>query len=367
MKKQLLFILVVFITMGFSLPVYSQTSTPLVPRELDCIDLEDELNVVPGQPYTYTVEVPSPDGAKTFHWFVTQDESMISGGSIIANIEAFPGAILADGSVNYDDADAIDPNVTLTFSSFQLDTDEYVFVAVLVTNTDADGCETNNFKVYRILPVHAFSLDIANATAEDMIFGEDYGANIDNCLASIVAADYDATNNEMDYDFGVNTFYYVVAAANFSGSWQLRAELAGLTLSQTATITWGYTFATAGDNVIAPALSTDGEFTSPVLVEAQDESGAVGAAGEQIWIKMVIDHGNTFEGDAISQYSLAVNGNLVATVSPLGLVPNGADVHHEGTTCAQVDFDDIALQSLKPRPDVNSVSPPAPGFLPVGN
>ncbi len=365
MKKQILFLILALVALGFS----TQLNAQLTPRPLECIDLDDPLNVVPGQPYTYEVDVPTPPGAKTFHWFVTQDVNMIAAGGIIATIENFGGTILASGSVNYNTPGATLPTVTLTFQSFTLAVDEYVFLGILVENTDATlGCTTNNFKVYRIQPMHAFSLDIANVNATGVIqpnYGQD---NLTQCIADIVTATFDPLENAIDYDFGENTFYYAVAAANFSGNWQLRAQLAGLTLSQTVTITWGYTFATAGDNPIAAAGSSNGQFTSSTLVAAQNPTGAVGAAGETIYIKMVIDHGNTFEGDALSQYTFSVNGNLVQTVGPpIVLVPNGADVHHVGANCVQADFDDIALQSLQARPDINSVNPPPQGWLPIGN
>lgn len=365
MKKQLFILFLAIFAIGFSTTVKGQD---IVPRTLECIDLDDPLNVVPGQPYTYEVDVPTPTGAKTYHWFVTQDINMISAGGVIATIQTVGGPILAAGSGEYNDNTNTVDEVTLTFKSFTLAANQYVFVGILVENTDADGCVTNNFKVYRILPVHAFSLDIANVESDGTVLGLDFGANIDNCLSEVISATYDPVEDAIDYDFGSNTFYYQVAAANFSGNWQLSARLAGLTSSQTAEITWGYSFATADDNVIAAAGAVDGDFTSSTLVAAQHASGSVGSAGEFIYIRMVITHGNLFEGIALTQYSLAVNGNLVSAVGPpVVLVANGADVHHTGATCAQVDFDDIALQSLKPRPEINSVSPAPQGYLDIGN
>jgi hypothetical protein len=362
MKKSILILIMAFFAIGFTTATYGQ----LTPRALECIDLDDPLNVVPGQPYTYEVSVPTPPGNKSYHWLVTQDEQFIIGGVFNPTPEAIGGPILAAGDVWYDaltpDADAI----SLTWQSFSLDPDEYVFVVIYVENEGAT-CTNNNMKVYRILPLHAFSLDMANVDGAGVIqpnYGQD---NFSQCISDIVSSTYNPTDNDVDYDFGENTLYYAVAAANFSGSWQLRVQLAGLTSSQTATITWGYTFATAGANTIAPVGSGNGIYTSSVLVEAQDASGAVGPDGETIYIKMVIDHGTQFEGIAISQYDFSVNGNLVdGTGNPIA---NQADIHHVGSPCAQVDFDDIALQSLIPRPALNSVNPlpPAGDFLPIGN
>ncbi len=45
MKKQLLILILAIFAIGFSTTVYGQ----LTPRALECIDLTDPLNVVPGQ------------------------------------------------------------------------------------------------------------------------------------------------------------------------------------------------------------------------------------------------------------------------------------------------------------------------------
>jgi hypothetical protein len=142
-------------------------------------------------------------------------------------------------------------------------------------------------------------------------------------------------------------------------------EIAGLTLSQTAGVTWGYTFATVDDFELVPAGSGNGQYTdTDDPVEAQDPSGTVGPEGETIYLRMILDHGNLFEGIAESTYDLAVNGILLDDLG--NPITNGEDIHHVDP-CDQVDFDDIAYQKLIPRPDVQSVNPPPPGYLPIGN
>lgn len=364
MKKSILIFILAFFAIGLTTTTFGQ----LVPRTIECVDLDDPLHVVPGQPYTYEVNVPTPPGAKTYHWFVTQDVNMLVGGALTGAIEPIPGAFLADGDIHYNSATLDADTISLTWQSFTLDPTEYLFVGILVENTDATlGCTTNNLKIYRIEPLHAFSLDIANVLPDGTILGDDYGTNIDKCISDVVSATYDPINDEIDYDFGEDTLFYAVAAANFSGSWELKAQLAGLTVpSQTTTITWGYTFATADAFIVAPAGSVNGIFTAGDAVVAQDPSGTVGPDGEIIYIMMVVDHANLFEGIATSQYTLSVNGNLLDALGVI--IPDAADVHHL-TPCPQADFDDIALQSLTPRPELNSIIPlpPAGDFLPIGN
>ncbi len=291
---------------------------------------------------------------------------MITTGALSATVQTVGGPILAAGTASYNDPLNTLDNVTLTFQSFTLLPTEYVFVGILVENTDASGCTTNNLKVYRIRPVHAFSLDLANVDgigAIQALYGQD---NFTTCMADILTASFNAAiapDGAIVYDFNENVMYYAVAAANFSGDYRLSVLVADLTSSQTITMTWGYTWATVGVNALAAAGSGNGTYTADI--SAQATSGAVGAAGETIYIRVLIDHGTQFEGNAAANiaYDLAVNGILLdGTGAP---IPGLADVHHVGTTCAQADFDDIAIQSIIPRPAINSVSPPAPGYLPV--
>jgi hypothetical protein len=360
MKKQILILVLAILAIGFSSTAFGQALTP---RTLECIDLTDPLNVVPGQPYTYEVNVPTPPGTKTFHWFITQDINMITNAAVSATIQTVGGPILAAGEAGtYNTPTSTDNSVTLTFQSFTLAAGEYVFLGVLVTNDGATpDCNTNNFKVYRILPLHAFSLDIANVDATGSVIAG-YGTDgLATCMAPILTASYNAGANAIAYDFNENEMFYVVAAANFSGDYRLSVLVSDLTSSQTATITWGYTWATVGANALAPAGSGNGTYTADV--SAQAASGAVGAAGETIFIRVLIDHGTQFEGNLAAniQYDIAVNGNLLDGTG--ALIADAADVHHIGTTCAQVPFDDIATQFLVPRPAVTSVTPVPQGYL----
>lgn len=361
MKKQILILVLAIFAIGFSSTAFGQTLTP---RTLECIDLNDPLNVVPGQPYTYEVSVPTPPGAKTYRWFVTQDVNMITAGGVTATVQAVGGSILAAGSGHYNTATTDANTISLTFQSFTLAANQYVFLGILVENTDATAaCTTNNFKVYRINPMHAFSLDIANVNDAGAIqagYGTD---NLRTCMADILTATYIPADNAIAYDFDENVMYYAVAAANFSGDYELSVEITALTSSQTVTIDWDYTFGPFANNM-APAGSGNAIYTADV--SAQSASGAVGAAGETIFIRVTIDHGTQYEGNAAADipYLLAVNGQLLDGTGTG--IPNGYDVHHVGTTCVQDDFDDFATQMLIPRPAVTSVSPAAPdNYLPV--
>lgn len=356
MKKQILVLLLALFAIGIT-----SVNAQLTPRALECIDLTNPLIPVPGRPYTYEVNVPTPPGAKSYLWFVTQDINFITAGALTSNRTTIGGPLLAAGSGHYNTSTLNANTISLTWQSFVLNPNEYVFVVIQVVN-DNGTCDTKNLKVYRIQPIHAFSLDIANVLPTGVILGADYGANINHCISDIQTAVYDPVNNEVDYNFGSNTMHYAVVAANYSGQWQLRVQLGGLQAGQTATIYWGTTFNSQEYTIATNA--TNGTFTATNLVS--QSNSIVGPTGELIYIKMVITHGTQFEGVGGADFpiALAVNGNLH---NGTAIVPNYADIHHVGTPCAQVDFDDLATQTLTRRPEINSVSPPPPGFLPIGN
>lgn len=364
MKTKNLILMMAF----FAFAIYGAYGQTLAPRALQCIDLLNPLSPVPGNPYTYTVDVPNPPGNKSYRWYVTQDPNFATNGAYNwGTAQTIGGPILAAGSGWYNSLTPNQPTISLTWQSFVLNPGQYVFVVIYVENTRIDDplCTTNNLKVYRILPLHAFSLDIANVL-DGTILEAGYGANIDHCISDVQSAVFDPINNEIDYDFGSDTLYYAIAAANYSGNWQLRVQLAGLQTSQTATITWGYTLAgVTAFPIAAGQAQPGGTFTAPDFVQIQGGVNTVGSAGQTIFIRMIIYHGTQFQGLATSQYSLAVNGNLVdGSGNP---IPLFADVHHTGAApCVQADFDDIALQSLTPRPTIQTPVG-APVFLPIGN
>jgi len=346
----------------------------IIPTPLDatCIDLDDPLNPVPGNPYTYEVAVPEPAGVKEFHWFVTQDINFLSPTGLTSAREAEGGSILASGSAHYDTPTQDANTITLTWQSFVLDPTEYVFVVVYVENTTSTDptCTTNNLKVYRIRPAHAFTLDIANLSSDGTA---NASADHEQCVDDVQSAVFDPALNAPEggvvYDFGTNTFYYVVAAANFSGQYLLYAQFTGLqaatpngSTGQTATLYWGYSIAGVEASGAIPV--TEGATLDLGQVDVQNSDGFVGQDGEFIYIKVVIEH-NSFEAaDAPSYtYSLAINGKLAdAAGAPLAADDSFDDLHHANCN-PDLFTNDIANQVLLQRPEVNAIDPTP--FLPI--
>ncbi len=363
---------------------YSFAQAPyLLPTPLNCIDLNNPLQVVPGHEYTYTIDVPSPDGDKTYHWFVTQNYNFIVNGAL-QNSFAEPvngtGPVLASGSTHYNTATANANSINLTWKSFTMDTNEYVFVVIYVQNTaPGNGCITDNLKVYRIRPLHSFTLDIANV---NRITNGLAPENFEQCVSEVHSASFDPAanggNGGVSYDFGRDSLFFVVAAANFTGNYRLSVRFDGDplqtatpsgTLGQIATLyqgnNWNDVVTAASGGVDLPNGATGVNFVV-------NNSGSVGPVGLMHYIKVVIQH-RRFEATAGPyNYTVQIDGILVdATGTPLGTPENYGDMVDSvvpatpGCTFGYVAWAKEANQVLTRRPTLNSVSPAPPGFLPI--
>jgi len=383
MKKQILILMVAFVVLGttklFAQPSGFPENTPyLEPVQLNCIDLDDPLNVVPGHEYTYTVNVPTPEGNKTYHWFVTQNINFIQAGAL-RNDYAEPanGAspVLASGSLHYNVATADAPSINLTWQSFDLDTDEYVFVVIYVQNTaPGDGCVTDNLKVYRIRPIHSFTLDIANVElGTNGLALEDF----EQCVSDVQSAFFNPLLDGVVYDFGRDSLFFIVAAANFTGSYQLsvrfdptqlplQAATPDGNLGQIATIYHSNNWSTLNATPIGSFPILNDNVVSFVV----ENTGSVGPDGLMHYLKIVIEH-RSFEATVGPyNYTVQIDGILVdGDGLPLGAPADYGDMVDLGTDPDCVfgysPFVKEANQVLTMRPTINSVSPLAPGFLPI--
>jgi len=360
MKKQVFLTLIATFAIGI-VTTYGQ----LTPRSITCLPA-DALHPIAGTPYTYEVTVPTPPGTKTYLWRVTQDQTFITNKVLVATPE-IPGtsAFLAAAGANYNVGTVDGTSIVLTWNSFVYDPANPVFVIINVVN-DNGTCSPNNMKVYKIQPINAFTLDIANLD-RNKVLQAGYGTNIDRCISDIVSANYDATAPEgVVYDFGADTLYYEVSAANWSDAWLPSVMISGLDPEQTvAEVVWSTstTFATTHAMNLAAGVYTSADNVVP------SSGTTVGAAGESIFVRVVIDHSNganNFEGLTATQIALAVDGITLLTATP----PIG-DVHYDNgpnnPPCPNLVVDgftnDIAYQTITPRPNVQAVTPTP--FLPV--
>ncbi len=327
-----------FIILNLLILVVATASAQVVPRGfVGEVRQGSALSPVPGQAYTYQVEVTPPDG-NTFEWFVTQHFDFLEARNGEEFRELIDGTFLAGGNI---DGTGISNNelLTLTWKSFEYDSEQPIFVVIYVLNDDGT-CSSENLRVFSVEPLHAFTLDIAN-----LDHPEDYGANIEVCIADITSAEYNPATQEVDYDYGENILVYEVVAANWYDYWDLEVTFAGLQEGQEVVIEWAYD--AAFTNAV-PMTLTEGVYTSATRIHPGgnlDPGGSVGPDGESIFIRAIITH-NDFEGTAAVQYTLAVNGEM----------PGGEDLSHE--TGLVDPFHDIALQTIRARVGINETLEP---------
>jgi hypothetical protein len=365
MKKQLVILLMVFFAIGLT-SAFGQ----LAPRPITCLS-SDALHPVAGTPYSYTVNVPTPPGDKTYTWLVTQDQTFVTSGNLVATPQVVGGSILAAASGWYNTPTLDAVTISLTWQSFAYNPANPVFVVIFVKNTTA-SCVSQNVKVYKIEPNNAFTLDIANQNAA-RVTQAGYGTNIDRCISDIVSSTYDATSPEgIINDYGADTLYYEVVAANWSEAWNPSVQLTNIDPLEHVTVEWTKDATYAG-GFNAMAGATNGTGGTPTVYTSATNvtptSGTfVGATGESIYIRVILDHSNltdvSWEGLTDQVIALAVDGVTVPTTGT-----GVGDVHTEAggspSTCPWVDLfaNDIATQTLKSRPDIQAVTPTP--FLPT--
>ena len=338
MKKSLFIaVLAIFATVGTAL---GQALPGSAPTPLLCTT--DAANPIAGRPYDYSAILAPPGG--TAFWYATKSTTFTTAGARVATIIPADGVAIATGATNYNTTitPASSPtSTTVTWTSTGLAgvnlTTNPLFMVVEYTGPTC----ANNLKVIQINPKIAFTVDIANmahpvapATVPTLL-GLTVAEN--QCFSTLTSASFVSGNILIDY--GVNTIYFEVIAANFSGSFKPTLRLSGLQTTQTAVMTWGYTpaaIATAAGSGAAPG------FDSPQLTALVDPSVTSTENGVSIYVKVVVsNHG--FEGLTDQQITLAVEAVDAA---------GNADVETDCTTT--VAFGDLIASTLNLRPTVTT-------------
>ena len=377
MKKQFLFLMMFILVSVVSITnSFGQLTAPAtcpVPRTIDVTCLpNDALHPMPGTAYNYVVDIPTPAGTKAYTWFVTQEPKFIDAGVLTTTRELVGGLHIAASGTGYNDAATGSATLSLTWKSFVPAPALPVFVVIYATNADPapGGCTIDNMKVFKIEPINAFTLDIANVGPAGGAPAA-YETSIDRCIHNVVSATYDATAPEgVLYDFGIDYLYFVVTAANFSTSWLPSLQVTAIDPKETVTaVEWFRTTDNAFATPEAMPLAA-GAYTATNPVTVLDPSGTVGVGGECIVIRVTIDHTNgtnQYQGLTDETVTVAVDGKTqLALTTPLG------DIHFSSTVgtaadCGKEDGfrNDVATQILKARPDITAPTMPAPGLLPV--
>lgn len=340
MKKQILFLVMAVIaaTSAFGQMLPGSAPLPLV----GCTT--DALHPLAGVPYNYAAVV-NPSGGD-FQWWATKDVDFIkTTAGVTTNNSATKltvGTDLLATSANYGIAGGASNanNTDITWSSATLaGTTALIPTFVVVQYTGVSPVCANNLKVYPILPVNGFTVDIKNMS-QAKVPAANYTDLLAVCVADIESAKYVA--GAIVTNYGTNILYFEVVAANFTGGYTPSFQLTGLATGQTVTsldLAVASTFGTP----IATTL-TAGVY-SPAAPITIDPSVTNTTAGVSLYVRVTIANG-THEHLADSAIALAVNGTNTA---------GEKDVVN--TVCATLtDFEDIATQSLTKRPTVTAVA-----------
>lgn len=344
MKRQIfILILAVFIaTTAFGQMKHSSDPIPLA----GCTP--DATHPLAGVPYNYKATA-NPAGGN-FQWWATKDYNFISttGAGVTTNNSDKKLVDPADlkAGANYGTAGATD-NVDITWTSATLAGTTTAAPTFVVVQYDAasPAC-ANNLKVYQILPVNGFTVDIKNMDQSKAPLA--YAAPYSFCVSNIFSAKYDAGTKAIVTDYGKSVLYFEVVAANFTGSYTPSFQVTGLKSGQTVTSLELYTDAAFGTTAIATALNA-GAY-SPAAAITVDPSVTNTSNGVSLFVKLTIAHG-TYEGLDDVPITLAVNGTNSS---------NEKDVVN--SACGTLtDYEDSAIQTITKRPKVDSV--PATGVF----
>ncbi len=353
MKKQILTLVILALFAG-TLNVFGQATHQSDPRPLDCVT--DAFHPIAGIPYDYSATIDPENGSA--YWYATDQTTFMSNGARVPGIEDPVGGTYVAAATNYMDNTAPDASPTTTNITWTTDglaaatvlTTEppELFVAIEYT-APATAC-ANNMKVYPIRPLNAFIVDIMDMDP-DAETPSGYDIVEEQCVDIIQSAVWvadPAPDGSIDYDFGLDTLYFEVIAANFTESFTPSFILTGLQGDQTADVAWGYNIGTY-DQGLATGVTG-----SPVNIAGTqvltDETNT--STGVSIFVRVII-HNNNFESLAQSNILMAVDALNSA---------NQPDVDNDDCTVI-TPYSDIASQMVNPRPTVNAVAPGV--FLPV--
>jgi len=342
MKKQIfflvLFILAAFVNINKS---YGQATHGTSPTLISCTP--DALNPIAGKPYTYQADINPVSGTAIWH-VVYNPAVLMSSGAWTAADQASGGTFISAATGLGSNINATSPTSTvITWNSTGLGTVDptHPLIVALEYTAPSAGC-ANNLQVFQITPKNAFTLDITNMQPDGSA-SVAIGTNVSQCYSAIAGAIFTpGTPNTVKMDYGTNTMYFEVIAANFTDNFKPSFKLGGLQGTQSADILWGYTSATAATSITAGSGNgTYGPVTA--LTSITDTSNGV-----SIYVKVVI-HNNGWEGLGNDNITLAVEGVNSA---------NQSDVLPDCTTPALASqFEDIATQTLNARPTINNPNP----------
>lgn len=341
MKKQLFILIVAIFAMNFS-NVFGQATNGSAPRPILCTD--DALHPIAGKSYNYSAVV-NPTGGN-FQWWAQKGTNFITSGTntIATRLTVAAGALVTTSS-NYGTASATD-NVSITWASSTLAGTSYpsspTFVAVQY-DAPVTGC-SNNLKIFKIEPVFAFVVDIKNVNHATLV-PKAYDAAENQCVSPVAGANYNATTDTMEMDYGSDTLYFEVVAANFTSYWIPSFKLSGLLTGQAASMGWFYSGAITGtpDATYTSQNGTTGDtltFSNTTHVNVLPATNT--NLGVSIYVRVIVQN-NRNENLAGQNITIAVEG---------ANADGNADIANSTCAAPTKPYEDLAMQTVDQRPTV---------------
>ncbi len=365
MKKQIL-ILAIFTLAIFAgnLKVSAQAldprTTPNPIPALTCAGTANFLHPMAGVSYDYVMTGNTgADAVDAWTWFATKNNTFIAAGGVLSSDSLNVGDVgeLLDASANYGVVGSATNQVSITWSPEVLSSTVYQGAAGEPTFVVGYGTGTNcadNIQVYEINPIVTFTIDIANIEAGTTL---DWGVATEQCVDYVQSAVYDNTTNEITMDYGKDTLYFEVTAANFVTNWTPTFRLvSGLTGAQTAEVGLASSYANAvagtfitGATTSWTAASVGTDWATGTALTATS-SGDV-ADGVSVFVRVIISN-LTEESLTASPFTLAVDA-----------VDSSGQWDMEDSDCADptsaaADQVDDATHTVNPRPTIESANVP---------
>lgn len=391
MKKQILFLAMFTLALIFAgtnkgfgqlLPGVTDPSGANQPIPgLTCIGSSEPLHPFAGVPYKYILDgTQGEETAASYTWWTTKDPNFINGPVNIADmtgsnmstrLTVAPGELIAT-STHYATttpaATAGSNEIEITWSPDILALTQYQATAADAPKTStfvvgyAEGvlC-ADNIQVFEIAPLPNFTIDIAAINPTDNATTLPWDdASGELCVDDVQSAVYNTTSHELDMDYGTNTFYYEVAAANFVKNWTPTFQiLGGLRTSQTAVISLHTTLAdatSAGAGLWTSAaidvagMNTD--IASGTALTAATPADA--ATGVSVYVRVIVTN-NQEESLTANPFILAVDARDNDAGGIWDMEDNDCDGSGGLDEPDQVDF---ATITVTPRPQLDDATTP---------
>ena len=331
MKKHFLFSTMFALTAALS---YGQTvaTTGSTPTPVTCTD--DALHPIIGKEYTYK-GTGTPTGG-TYHIFATNSTNFIQNGALNTTGAYTTTNGLLKAGTGYNVNTNSTGETKLSWSGAAANP-SFVVVQYKQNGT----CTTDNLKVYKIEPKNAFIIEIRNMKkgTGNNFTTEALNTNIDVCSANIKSATYNGT--KMEYNYGSQSFYYELIAANYDKDFTPKVKIDGLQTGQTAKLKWGYSKTTMNTEIASVTNNT--EVTLPKIIA---DTAIEPSKGVSIYLELVVENGS-YEG--------TTDKNITLSVDATSGTKNFKNVKR--ADCSdEADFADKAIQVLKARPAINANS-----------